>query len=519
MCVRLRERTMSILNRFAAALRVLLIAAAVAAVPGLAHAEWRKAETRHFIVYSNSSERDLRNDAIELERIDQLMRTYFALPPAEAEVEVEVGRKLPVYLVRNRTELAIASPGLPEGAAGFYSANFRDTRAVAIRRTGDEILRHEYGHHFMFRNFPGNYPAWFREGFAEFFMTATVSASGRASVGRSSLMRMSTLANVRWLPMEQVLTGRYERENRDRRGAFYAQSWLLMHWVLTDPERRRAMHGYLGDTARGVAVNTALQTHFGLDAEQLGRLLGLYFERGLRYAELEIGAVEPSVTITALPDSADDVLLLDLDARDGGPASQGPGMLDRARGAAARHPGDALAQMMLARVELRWGDPNVAGQVVQPLLEADPANAELLLLMADARITAGDKLDDPDEREPLYRQARGFLARAYAADPNDNRIYQSIAHSRRFAADYPTGNDVELWRRAVAIAPEVASNRSVTAEAMLRHGLVDEAEQVIQPVANDPHGGETPVRIQRILDHIAEARARTGAVAAEASTN
>lgn len=489
---------MSVFNRLSAGLRIALMAAAVAAFPGLAHAEWRKAETKHFIVYGEGFERELRNDAIGLERADQLMRTYFGLPDPE-------GRKLSVYVVRTRRDLETAAPGLPVSAAGVYSAHFRDVRAIAIRRDGDEFLRHEYAHHFMFRNFPGAYPAWFREGFAEFFMTATVASNGRATVGKSSPMRMATLSRVRWLPIEQVLSGRFPAEGNSR-AAFYAQSWLLTHWTVTDPDRRRRMQAYLEATAGGMTSEAALQAHFDMDARQLEQALRAYFNAGPRYAELEIGAAEPALTVTPLPDSADDVLLLDLDARDGGPASQGPDILARARHAAARRPGDALAQTMLARVELRWGDPVAAERAVQPLLEADPANVELLLLMADARITAGDKLADADARERLYRQARGFLARAYAADPGDNRVYQNIAYSRRFAPDYPTENDVELWRRAVAIAPEVASNRAVTAEAMLRHGLVDEAEQVIQPVANDPHGGDRPDRLQRILDRIAEAR-------------
>ncbi|WP_426026850.1 hypothetical protein [Brevundimonas sp. TWP2-3-4b2] len=37
-------------SRFAAVLRVTLISAAIIAIPGLAHADWRKAETRHFVV-------------------------------------------------------------------------------------------------------------------------------------------------------------------------------------------------------------------------------------------------------------------------------------------------------------------------------------------------------------------------------------------------------------------------------------------------------------------------------------
>lgn len=495
---------MSVLSRVSAGLRAILMASAVASVPGLAHAEWRKAETRHFIVYSDGFERGLRDDALQLERIDQLMRRYFALPEIEGE------RKLPVYLVGARRDLEAAQPELPERISGFYSANFRDIRAVALRTSGDETLRHEYGHHFMYRNFPGSYPAWFREGFAEFFSTATVTASGRATVGRSPASSIQALHNIRWLPMDRVLTGRFSFEDRREIAAFYAQSWLLMHWVLTDPERRRRMEGYLGETARGATPDEALQTHFGMDADQLGQTLKTYLSAGPRYAELDLDPAEPALTITPLPESADDVMLLDINARNGGPASQGPDMLARARQAAARRPTDALSQTMLARVEILWGDPAAGERAIRPLLEADPANVELLLLMAEARITAGDRLNDPDARETLYRQARGFLARAYAADPGDNRVYQTIAHSRRFAPDYPTENDVELWRRAIAIAPQVDSNRPVAAEALLRHGLVDEAEQVIQPIANDPHGRETPARIPHILDRIAAARAGVG---------
>lgn len=493
-------------SRFAAAAGSLAIALAAAAVPGAAHADWRKAETRHFIVYGNGLERELRDHALELERIDQLMRTYFALPEIEGE------RKLPVYVVRNRRDLQIVSPGVAEGVAGFYGASFRDIRAVAIRGTGDDVLRHEYGHHFMYRNFPGAYPAWFREGFAEFFMTAEVTANGRATVGKSNPGRIWALSDLPWLPMEQVLGGGFDLSDRRKTQVFYAQSWLLMHWTLTDPDRRRRMDAYLGDTAQGAPVDAALRRHFDMDAQQLTRALRAYLSSNPRYAELEVEGAPPSITVSRLPESADEVLLLDLNARDGGPAAEGPAVLGRARAIAAEQPDDALTRIMLARVELRWGDPAAAEQGIQPLLDADPNNVELLLLMADVRITAGDRLEDADERERLYRQGRAFLARAYAADPGDNRVYQTIAHSRRFAPDYPTENDVELWRRAVAIAPQVASNRPVAAEAMLRHGLVDEAEQVIQPIATDPHGSEISPRIQRILAEIAEARSGSAPV-------
>jgi Protein of unknown function (DUF1570) len=468
--------------------------------PTAALADWRKAESANFIVYSDGSERGLRDYTIELERIDQLMRAYFGLPQTRAT------RPLSVYLVSDRQALRTVEPALPPSSAGVYSANFRDMRAIAVRASGEEIVRHEYGHHFMFSNFPGAYPAWFREGFAEFFMTATGSGAGQATVGRSSLMRIQTLNSLRWLPMDQVLTGRFSQRERTARAAFYAQAWLLTHWILTDPDRRRRMDAYLSETGRGVSTEAALQAHFGLTTEQLGETLRAYFHAGPRYAEMDLTAVPPpTVTITDMPASADDLLLLDLNARNGATPEAGAGLLARIRSAAQLRPGDRFAQTALARAEVFWGDPQAAEAILAPLLAAAADDVDLLLLMADVRLTQGERFQDPAARERTLAEARVFLERARQADPDDHRVYQSLAHSRRFLPGYPGEQDVELWRRAVAIAPQVASNRPIAAEALLKHGHVDEARRVIQPIANDPHGGEISPRVQRILDAIAEA--------------
>lgn len=475
---------------------------------GPAHADWRKAETGHFVVYGNGFERDLRDYAIRLERFDHLLRTQLNVPSAEGEM------KLPVYLVSSRRELGMVRPDLPSTAAGFYSPNFRDIRAVAIVGQWDAALYHEYAHHFMLRYFPGAYPAWFVEGFAEFFMTATLDSHGRAEVGKPDRNRVLTLNNLRWLPMEDVLSPWRRTMSREDRAAAYGQAWLFTHWLMTSSERFGNLDGYLRDAAAGEPVAEALQANFGLTPDQLERALRAYLAAGIRHAEVTIPGIEPEVTVARLPDSADDVFLLYVNLRDSAPAAEGPGLLARARDLAQARPDDALTRLTLARAEILWGDPAAGEAALAPALEANPADVEVLLLMADARITAGEKFSDPAERERLYRQARGFLQRAYDADPGEYRVYQTIAHSRRFSSDYPTANDVELWRRAVALAPQVASNRPVTAEALLKHDLYDEAEAVIRPIANDPHGSETPERIQRILDQIAARRTASAGVPA-----
>jgi hypothetical protein len=60
------------------AVRLLLLALAlVALTPASALAEWRRAESAHFVVYSDGSERSLREYTAKLERFDALMRLRF----------------------------------------------------------------------------------------------------------------------------------------------------------------------------------------------------------------------------------------------------------------------------------------------------------------------------------------------------------------------------------------------------------------------------------------------------------
>lgn len=129
--------------------RGLLLGAAALLSAQSAQAEWRRAETANFLVYGEGSETDLRRHAERLERFDALLRRQLSVPPMEG------GRKLPVYLVYTNSDLRQTNPNLPEGAAGFYSASEIDVYSVLNRRSGDDILFHEYAHHFMFQNFPG----------------------------------------------------------------------------------------------------------------------------------------------------------------------------------------------------------------------------------------------------------------------------------------------------------------------------------------------------------------------------
>ena len=52
-------------------------------------------------------------------------------------------------------------------------------KRLEFESESDDILLHEYSHHVMARAGDVRYPGWFREGFAEYFATATVTERER----------------------------------------------------------------------------------------------------------------------------------------------------------------------------------------------------------------------------------------------------------------------------------------------------------------------------------------------------
>lgn len=491
------------------AVRLLLLALAlVALTPASALAEWRRAESAHFVVYSDGSERSLREYTAKLERFDALMRLRFG---GGQDDDI---RRLPVYLVGDGRALRIAQPNLPEGIAGYYSASESDTFAILERGKSDDILLHEYTHDFMARTAGGRFPGWLSEGFAEYFATATVSERGKASFGLPNPGRQYALQQNRWIPMDALLRakGSFDIPDRDARSMYYAQSWALTHWLLSDADRVRRLSAYVTAVNGGHEPVESLQTIFGLTPEQLTTQLRTYLRGSLRYAEGEIPPITPVITVTVLSPAADAVLLPMINARSLNPAEvDGPALLATLRAAAGRFPDDPLALVALGRVERRWGDPVAAEAALTRALERQDDNVEGLLLLADIIEEQADVAADESEGLGLRRRAQDLLRRALEADPSDYRIYAALARLRRSAADYPSENDLRTWVMAVQYAPQVMSIRGDAAIAMLQRERYDEAVILLTPIINDPHGGRGAIQAREILEQIAQRRGSTPA--------
>jgi len=472
----------------------LAFAALTGAVP--AHAEWLKAESERFIVYSEGSEASLRRYVQHLDTYDRILHISLSNSMGEPPP-----RKLPIYLVGSRAGLVTVRPDLGPNIVGYYLTDEEDIFAMVIRDSDDDTLLHEYAHHFMFQNAAYPYPGWFVEGFAEYYATAEFK-SDRVLVGQYNENRASWLQGGTWLDMRHLLSNRPGGRARGSE-TYYPLAWLLTHWFWGNAERQVQLNAYLVDVGAGTDPVEAMQKATGLDPVGLRRALRRYMSGGIPYKAVVMNFPEAPVTITHLPRSADALLVLGqrvkvMDPEDDDAAR----VLATVRERAARFPDDDLATLVLAHAEMKLGDLAAGQALATKLLEREPANVEALQLLATAAIKTARDADAPDAGDRAMGQARAFLGRAFRADEGNFRTYMLLTDARRGMPNYPNDNDMATLRFAYTLAPQLSDTVLQLASALIYKGDKDEALSLLRPLANDPHGGGAASAAQSMINQI-----------------
>lgn len=468
----------NVFRRLGAALAVAL---AATALPSMALADWMKAESANFIIYSDGSERELRAMVTELERFDGLLKVYL-----QRDADAQTYRKLPIYVVQDRDIATILGKGT-SGIGGIYIRTGTDVFAVSRRDQDLKILKHEYAHHFMYQQFNYPYPAWFTEGFAEFFATAEFTAWG-ANVGKPYESNVNALNYLAWMDVDQLISNRYSGKAR-RSSSFYPMSWLLTHWFLSTPERRDQLSQYITSVGQGTASVDAMTNATGLTPDQLKTQLQRYLNGRLRYARLEQSLLVPDMTITRLPQSANELLLLTQKISQGiGDEADQAQSLQLVRQYATRLPHDADAQLALGIAELNIAkDLNAAETALDAALAIAPQKVEVLQWLARLSMNRAHADDDMQSAVRLQAKAQQYLGQAYQLDDANLATFILMAQNRAGTPGYPTQNDLDTLQLAHLLAPQMPNVALNYAQALIEFDLHEHAVPLLQVLANDPH--------------------------------
>ena len=469
------------------------------AAPAPARAEWHKASSRHFIIYSDSKADELRGFASRLERFDKAMRVARSM----GDPEVGDGNRLTIFVVRDTPAVRALMSGPSSGTFGFYKPRASGSVAVvpaSTRRSpldADTVFFHEYAHHLMLADTKTPMPGWLIEGFAEFMSTARVKPDGSVDLGLPANHRAANLLSPRayQMPLEDLLSGKPAKPGGER-ASLYARGWLLTHYLTFAPQRSGQLQRYVEEYAKGRPAIEAARTAFG-DLALLEREVDRYLARQ-SFPALTIAAQRlPIGTVEVTPLGAGGAAAMPLYQRLQARVAKRNHAEEaaEARRLAAAYPDDPLVMMTLAEAEWVAGDFAAAEAAADRAIALDPKSSEALIWKGRAIFAKAEK------KLPgaTFAQARGWFSRANALDPENPEPL--LYFYRGYVADggKPTGNAIAALHYAAELAPQDLDLAMQSALQHLRDGAPQKARPALIRIAQNPHGGERSAKAAALV--------------------
>lgn len=454
------------------------------AIAPAAQAEWLEAKSRHFTLYSNTSEKVLRRQSEALERLDWGLRRFLKVAD-EPDID---SRKVTVFLVDDADVKRLCKC---LNAAGFYFSRVSGSTAFSAKGGwtdyndwGRIVLFHEYAHHFLLGTYDIAFPAWYSEGFAEFASTMRITDES-ATIGHAAQHRAFGLMQGERLPARQMFDPTKRKSGMDM-DAFYGRGWLMTHYFSLDGARNTQFLAYLQAMNQGTPSLAAAEQTFG-DLRLLDQKLSGYM-RQRRLLGLTMpfaGTPTPPIVIRRLSEGEVDMVDLRMQSLRGVDRDNGRKLYAKAAPIAARHAEDPVVQGWLAEMAFDAGEDDAALAAAQKAVARDPKSVQALLYQGRVRIRqlAQTKSADPN----AWSAARASIVKANRADPDDAEPLWWFWQSFILQGIEPTASAIKGLHRAQELAPQDNYVRFAAAMARISAGEIPAAQRLLRPLAYHPH--------------------------------
>jgi Tfp pilus assembly protein PilF len=245
---------------------------------------WVEVRSPHFVVLTDSNEKQARHVAGQFERMRGVFHAAFPkahVDPASPIIVIALKDKKAmealepeVYLAKGQLDLA----GL------FMRAPDKNYVLLRLDAQGEHpyaTVYHEYTH-LLLSDAEAWLPLWLNEGLAQFFQNTDIHEKD-ADAGEPSRENIMLLRQNRLLPLETLLAvdAKSPYYHEEEKGSiFYAESWALVHMLEVADEtlHTRRLPAYIEMVSQQVDPVTAGERAFG-DLPQLQKLLEMYISR------------------------------------------------------------------------------------------------------------------------------------------------------------------------------------------------------------------------------------------------
>ncbi|MES2443037.1 MAG: hypothetical protein V4574_09420 [Pseudomonadota bacterium] len=471
----------------------LLLLCAFLCVPGVARAEWHRAESPHFIIQAELPEGALRKMADELETIDALMRMLSG--------PLRANRAKATILVVPDIAVAGSLTGIPGFTGGITMDGDMGEIIIVSGDAAQKLdvrrsLFHEYGHSFMARFLGNAMPGWFVEGFATYFQTARVIGANRVRFGAIPDETFFTLKGA-GVPFADIMSMAAERTDGPPPAKLYAQGWLMTHNLLSGGSRANEIRNYIRAVSAGEPVTQADSFFAGgvaaFDKDMTAYLNALPPPRNETVPPVDLSAV----TVRAMRPG--EARFFNRRLQDVAVEREGRGnRAVRTRSAGIRYqyartllaefPDEPELGFYAARLALAYGECTAADTLAETLLAADPGNPTLMAFKSQTLVCVAREL--PRGAMPLITRSRELVTRAAAIDPDNPAV--AMAMFRNYSADQgATPATRRYLDRAVQLNPRDTDLLNTALEFALRNEDIAYAIRLLTPIANSPHDNES----------------------------
>jgi tetratricopeptide (TPR) repeat protein len=252
---------------------------------------WFEARTTHFAIFSCAPTQQVARVGA---RLEQFREAYSSLAGAQSVAS----QPIVVMVFPDHTSMEPFLPvyqDKPANLAAFFHRD-SDENLIALYVSGTnsgslQNVFHEYTHLLLRHNAPF-WPLWLNEGMADIYSTFEPAPDRTARIGAPLPMYLRILSRRPLVPLSDLFAVGHESPDyneRDRQGIFYAESWLLTHYLmLGDNARNKAHFGQLTTLLKqGQSPVQAFTNAFHVTLTQMENQLRGYLEHG-RFDSLKL---------------------------------------------------------------------------------------------------------------------------------------------------------------------------------------------------------------------------------------
>jgi len=445
---------------------------------------WFKAESRHVVMYADTTRDSAMLILQDLERLDGLLRLYtkpfFKSPPNES--------KLAFYYRQRKGDLRQHAGTVAKGAVGLYTSCSGGVQGVGVEigampdSETQTYLFEAYARHFLYHHTDIRAPLSFIDGFAQYFAAARFSDDqmvvGQAPAAVARYLDFLRSGRRYSLTYADVLNDN-DSEGHGYAGPagikleFAARAWLLTHFMLSSEANRTRMARYLNLANGGTPAYKAFETAFGMKPDELDEVLWRYRLSDARVLRIAAPAVPVApIDVTVLPESVSDYVTMDAALKSCPGRATGEALLRTMTANQDGTPNHPLARMALSRAQVDWGKP----QDALPYLSTQRTPEALELLgRALLRLAEGQQ---GAERAATLETARRHLVDAVNAAPSSATAAYALLRAELASGEPPTttaptaarlawdnGREVGEYARSAALMFAYAGDHAKSREA------------------------------------------------------